>query len=254
MIKLPKIVIDHSTTILSGLAVAGVVSTVALAIRATPIATAKLAEVRADKVTEENPNLNQKLSAKEVIQTTWRDYLPTTISGVVTVGCILGANQIGLSRNAAMLGAFTVVEGAFEQYKDQVVKVIGAKKHQEVVDKIQEERVQENPPVLKEVIITGGGTQLCYDALTGRYFQSDIESIRHAANEVNTTILSSMYASQNDFYELIGLPSVRIGSFLGWTVDNQLKPVFTSVLSTEGVPCLAIEYQSFPKQDFDRIF
>jgi Family of unknown function (DUF6353) len=251
--KLPKIVIDHSTTILSGLAVAGVVSTVALAIRATPIATAKLSELRAAKVTEENPSLDQKLSVKEVVQTTWRDYLPAGVSGLATVGCILGANQLGLSRNAALLGAYTVVEGAFEQYKDQVVKVIGAKKNQEVVDKVQEKRLEENPPVLKQVVITGGGDQLCFDALTGRYFRGDIEDIRRAENELNARILKGdMYASQNEFYELIGLPTVRIGEILGWNTDVMLEIVFTSALSAEGVPCLAMDYRVFPRVDFNK--
>jgi hypothetical protein len=251
--KIPNIITNHATTILSGLAVAGVVSTVALAIRATPIATAKLSELKADKVTEENPSLDQKLSVTEVVKATWRDYLPAGISGAATIGCILGANQLGLSRNAALLGAYTVVEGAFEQYKDQVVKVIGAKKNQEVVDKIQEQRLEDNPPVLKQVVITGGGDQLCFDALTGRYFRGDIEEIRRAENELNARILKGdMYASQNEFYELIGLPGVKIGEILGWNTDVMLELIFTSALSIDGVPCLAIEYKAYPRMDFNK--
>lgn len=258
--KLPKIVIDNSTTILSGLAVTGVIATVALAVRATPDAMKKRAEAKSLKEIRNPANAEkpvneieeEELSLVETVQATWRTYLPTAISGAATIACVIGANQIGLRRNAALIGAYTLVDTAFTSYKDEVLKVIGAKKELEIRDNIAERDVAENPPVLKEIVITGGGDQLCRDGLTGRYFRSDIETIRRAENEINATVLRDMYASQNEFYRLIGLPDAGIGEILGWNTDVMLKLIFTSALSVEGVPCLAIEYELYPRVGYDK--
>lgn len=256
--KKPKWIDANSTSILSGLACAGVVATVALAVRATPKAVNKINLLRDEKAAEAGPLLEDQDAARnedpaliEIVKVVWKDYLPAGISGVATVACIVGANKIGLKRNAALLGAYTLVDGAFREYKDEVLKVIGTKKEDEIRANISQKQVDENPPVLKEIIITGGGDQMCYDTLTGRYFRSDIEKIRRAENEINARVLNDLYATQNEFYRLIGLPDVAVGEELGWCVDNRVDLIITSHLSEpDGLPCIAIEYRSLPRAGY----
>ena len=249
-----KTVNDNSTTILSGLAVAGVVATVALAVRATPGAMDRLDTARGEKaekisplLKKEEPDLKEDLTPVEIAKTIWRDYLPAAGVGIATIACVIGANQIGARRQAALLGAYSLVDTAFREYKDEVLEQLGKNKEQKISDAVAARQIDENPVKDAQVIITAGGDQLCYDTLTGRYFQSDIEAIRRAENEIKRRVLTDMYAPHNEFYELLGLESVVVGDELGWNIENLIELVFTSHLATDGRPCLAIGYTRLPR-------
>lgn len=248
--------VDHSPTILSGLAVGGLVATVALAVRATPIALMKVRELHNAKTAEAGPLLkdqdvarNEKLPVMEVVAATWKDYLPATITGVATVACIVGANQIGIRKQAALAGAYALAETAFREYKDEVIKQIGANKERKVDEAITERKVGEMRPDA-QVIITGGGDQLCYDELTGRYFRSDADKIRRAELELKTLVLRDMFADHNVFYSYLGLEDVLVGEALGWNIDHLPEVIFSSHLAPDGTPCLAVRFQYLPKVDY----
>jgi hypothetical protein len=251
-----KTVNENSTTILSGLAVAGVVATVALAVRATPEAMNKIHDLR-DKKTREWENTSGLEDLKgptpvEIVQVSWVAYIPAAITGAATIACIIGANQIGVRRNAAVVGAYALADTAFREYKDEVLAQLGKNKELKVQEAVQQRRIDAKPVTDAQVIITAGGDQLCFDSLTGRYFHSDIEAIRRAENEVKRRILTDMYASHNEFYELIGLEGVIIGDELGWNIENIIELVFTSHLAADGRPCLAIGYTRLPRVDYGK--
>lgn len=249
-----KTLSDNAPTILSGIAVAGVVGTAVLAVKATPKAMSAISQKQIEKQTQnEIEDEDRDLTIKEKALAIWRPYLPATISGTATIACIVGANAIGLKQQAALLGAYTLVDGAFREYKDKVHEIIGAQKSQKVDDEIAKDRFKENPPAPSQVIITGLGEQTCCDLLTGRYFKSDIEAIRKAQNEVNAQVLTDMYASQNEFYTLVGLAPTVIGEELGWNIETRMDIVFTSILAEDGTPCLAVGYAKLPIYNYDRI-
>jgi hypothetical protein len=229
---------SNSPVILSSIAVAGVITTAVLAAKAA---------IKTHKDTE-----HLEMSLKEKAQNNWQNFIPATISGAATIACVIGANQIGARRNAALLGAYTLADTAFREYKDEVVTQLGKVKERKITDEIQKRDITEHPVKDAQVIITGGGDQLCYDTLTGRYFKSDVESLRRAENEVNRRVLQDMYASHNEFYELIGLASTIVGDELGWNIDNVLELVFTSHLASDGTPCIAVGYSRLPRKDYGK--
>jgi hypothetical protein len=226
----------NSPAILSGVAVAGVLTTAYLTARAS---------VKADRKLE-----GLETTPKQKIQGCWKLYIPAAASGAATIACIVGANQIGARRHAAMVGAYTLAEAAFRQYKEEVVAEIGEIKERGIRDKAAIKQMENNPVKDSQVIITGGGDQLCYDTFTGRYFRSDIEAIRRAENEVNRRVLTDMHASHNEFYALIGLADALAGDELGWNIDNLMELAFTAHLSEDGTPCLAINYTRLPRCDY----
>lgn len=60
-----------------------------------------------------------------------------------------------------------------------------------------------------------------------------------------------MYASLNDFYDLIGLKPINVGYDLGWNIDDgEIDIYFSSQLAEDGTPCLVIDYSVAPKCDF----
>ena len=112
--------------------------------------------------------------------------------------------------------------------------------------------MDKNPVSKTNVIVTGGGTTRCYDHLSGRYFNSDIEKIRKAVNNLNHELLNGMgYASLNDFYDELGLAHSGIGSDMGWNViDGLIEIDFSSHIDDEGVPCIVLDYVRSPKYNY----
>lgn len=236
-----RVINSNSTTILSATAVAGVIATAVLSVKAAN----KIAQ-REEAIAEPTP--------KQYVQQYWRDYIPPAVAGLATIGCIIGANRIGLRRQAALLGAYTLVDTAFREYKDEVIKQLGEAKERKVVDEVAKRQMDENPPN-SEVILVGGGEQLCYDTWSGRYFKSDVETIRQAANTVNENIIGGdMSAELNAFWTLLGLDSTRGGDEVGFNLEHLVKLEFTSHLTPERVPCLAITYTSLPVANYGQVF
>lgn len=247
---------NNSPTILSGLAVGGLVATVALAVRATPKAMELISRASDVKAEEAGPLLkdqdearNDGLTTVETIKASWTAYIPAGITGAATIACVIGANQIGIRKQAALAGAYALAETAFREYKDEVVKQIGANKERKVEETIAERKVQQMRPDA-QVIITGGGDQLCYDEITGRYFRSDADKIRRAELELKATIFRDMFVDHNAFYSLLGLEDVLIGEALGWNIEHVPEIRFSSHLAPDGTPCLSIRFTYLPKVDY----
>ena len=105
-------------------------------------------------------------------------------------------------------------------------------------------------PKSSEIIIANGGTVLCYDELSGRYFESDVETIRKAENDINAAILSYMYASLHDLYVALNLPPTPYSSEVGWTSTNLLEFKFSTCLSEDNRPCISLGYSTYPVRDY----
>lgn len=234
----------HSPEILTGIGIAGMITTTVMAVRATPKALI-LIEERKEEIGAE------KLEVVDVVKTTWFCYIPAAITGTLSIACLIGASSVNARRNAALATAYTLSESALKDYQGKVVEMFGEKKNEAVKDAVAKDKVEKNPVVTREVIITEKGNTLCYDAISGRYFKSDIEKIKKAECELNRQMLDDMYVSLNDFYYEIGLDSVKLGDELGWNVDSgYIDLSFSSQLASDGTPCLVIDYSVAPRYDY----
>lgn len=234
----------HSPEILTGIGIAGMITTTVMAVRATPKALI-LIEERKEEIGAE------KLEAMDMVKTTWACYIPAAITGTLSIACLIGASSVNARRNAALATAYTLSESALKDYQGKVIEMFGEKKNEAVKDAVAKDKVEKNPVVTREVIITEKGNTLCYDAISGRYFKSDIEKIKKAECELNRQMLDYMYVSLNDFYYEIGLDSVKLGDELGWNVDSgYIDLSFSSQLASDGTPCLVIDYSVAPRYDY----
>lgn len=242
----------NSPTILTALAVGGVFTTVALAIKATPKAIDLIedASVISYKYHEtDEPKYEERdLTKIEVIKLTWKLYVPTLAVGAATIACIIGANHISLRRNAALASLYGLTEAAFKEYQAKVVETIGRNKETKVRDDIAADRIKNNPSKDREIIFTGKGEVLCYDSMSGRYFKSDIEQIRRVVNDFNYELRSEMFKSLNELYYELGLTDIKLGDEMGWNIEKgQLEMSYSSQINDEGVPCLVLNYEVVPK-------
>lgn len=242
-----KIFVDkHSPEILTSLGIAGMISSTILAVKATPKALDLIEDKKDELCTED-------LTKREIIQACWKCYIPSVITGGVSVACLVGANSVNNKRNIALATAYNLSERTLTEYKNKVVEVLGEEKEKEIRKEIVKDRVEKNP-IKDNIIITEKGNTLCYDSISGRYFKSDADKIRRAENILNKKLMSDVYVSLNDFYDLVGLPFTKIGNELGWSFDGDMVEIeFDTAMSEDEIPCIVINYSIEPKTDYQKL-
>ena len=239
----------HSPEILTGIGVAGMITSTVLAVKATPKALVLLEEAR----TNEDGTLGDKLTIVETVKVAWKPYVPAIAVGIASISCIIGASRVNYKRNAALATAYALSERTLINYRDKVIETLGEKKEKEVRDKISQDEIDKKPISSSQVIITPKGNTLFMDSITGRYFRSDLDSIKKAVIELNMEISHQNYISLNEFYSNIGLDRISNGDNLGWNIDNGYVEIdYSTCLADNDEPCIVIDYISQPKYDFDK--
>ena len=239
----------HSPEILTGIAVVSGITSTVLAVKATPKAMRLLEEAREEK--------GEELTAKETVKTAWKCYIPATLSGAASISCMIGAQSVNTRRSAALATAYKLSEEAFSIYKDKVVETIGEKKEEEIRSKVAKERIDRNPVDNREVIITGSGAVLCYDVMSGRYFESDIETLRRIQNDLNMRMINGFsYVTLSEFYDELGLRHTKTSDELGWNLnrDGQIDIRFDTELTEDNRPCVVVDFGCRPDYNFDKLF
>lgn len=244
-----KIVADNSPAILSALAVTGTLTTAYLSGRAA----FKASQILEDEQGNRDRDFDQDpipLTTREKVQLTWTLYIPAASTVVTTIVCIVAANRIGTRRAAALAAAYKFSEKAIAEYKGKVVEKIGEKKEQLVRDELAQERVDKNPPKASEVVITNRGEVLFHEAFTGRYFMSDMQTVRKAQNDTNIQIIQDNYAPLSLFYDLLGLPTTSHSDIVGWNTDRILDLKFSTCLAPDDTPCISVDFAVTPTREY----
>lgn len=225
----------HQSTLLCAAAVVGVASTAYLTAKASFAAAKDLEEVDED------------LPFKEKAQLVWKYYIPASISGVTTVSSIYGVLRTSQHKTAAAQAALALSERAFSEYKEKVIEQIGPRKEQKIRDEINEDLVEKSPPDSALVIAASPGNVLCMEKYSGRYFLSDMETLKKAENLINSKMLKHDEQTLLDFYYEVGLPETMYSSNVGWQSDRLMELIFTAVVGPDGKPVLVFEY-NYTKQ------
>ena len=238
--NLGGVISRNSPHILTGLGCAGVLT--------TAFFTGKASIIAYEVVRREEEELGECLSSREIVELTWKHFIPPVLMGTTSIACIIGANTINTNRNAALAALYSLSETAFREYKEKVVEEIGRNKELRVRDGIAQDRVTNSPIGNKTIIITGHGDVICYDVLCDRYFRSSPEKIRQQVLDLNYDLMNEMWISLNEFYYALGLPYTKLGEQMGFDIDKgKIEVDFSSQLTPEGEPCLVVDATVYPK-------
>ena len=237
----------HSPEILTGVGIAGMITTTVLAVKATPKALIL--------IEEEKEELNvDLLTPLETVKVAWKPYIPAMLTCIASTSCLIGASAVSTKRNAALATAYAISERTLTRYRDKVIDTIGEKREKEVREKIAQDEVDKKPISNSQVIITSKGDTLCMDSISGRYFKSDLDTIRKVINELNRQMTHQNYISLNEFYYEIGLDPIKNGDRLGWNLDDGLIELdFSTCLADNDKPCVVIDYLVSPRYEFDKL-
>lgn len=242
----------HSPKLLTVLGVVGFIGTVVMAVKATPKCE-QLFDEAETRLKESDDDA--KLGKKEAAKCFFKAYWPTIAMGVTSVGCFVASNYICGKREAVAAAAFGAAETSLKYFQDATLETVGEKTVDEIRAKVADRHLKEHP-VPKEKEVIPEGKTLCFDCYTGRYFESDMQTIREAVNNLNEQMLGGDFVSLNDFYFNIGLAEVKRGDDLGWHPydgGDKLEVKYSSRLTETGKPCLVIDYDVEPAY-FDRNF
>lgn len=256
----------RSPEILTGIGIAGMVTTVVLAVKATPKAMELIEEEKKFKEKEaheggifskEDEGYAFNLTPIETVKAAWKPYIPAAVTGVASVACLIGANSVHVRRNAALATAYQLSTTALADYREKVVETIGEKKETTIRDKVAKKQIEENPPETSTIIMTGKGNTLIYDSHSDRYFRSDIDKIRNAVLTLNEKMIngSEMFVSLNDFYDEIGLKHTDTGDMIGWRIDRgKIDIRYSAQLTDDNEPCIVLDHLMPPDYGFDSMY
>lgn len=99
-----------SPAILTCLSVVGVVGTSVMAVRATP----KALQLIKDKKDELD---SDRLKLMEVVQITWKCYMPSILIGIGTITCIIGIGRVNKRNQASLMSAYAMLNESYKQYR-----------------------------------------------------------------------------------------------------------------------------------------
>ena len=103
----------HCPEILMGMGIAGMMTTTILAVAATPKAMKLIEAKKREQQTE-------KLRPIETVKTAWHCYLPSAVTMIASVGCLIGAETLNAQKGAALAAAYALSETARKEYGNKV--------------------------------------------------------------------------------------------------------------------------------------
>lgn len=239
--KASNFVSDNKSKILTGAAVGGVLTTTGLAIKAAPKASREIEYLECSN--------DRELTLKEKVKATWKFFVPTAASAVVTIGCVLTAEYCNEKDKALAMTAAAAFSAALTDYKEAVVETVGEELGDEV-KKAAAQKELDRKPFTKD---SSYGTYdeedvLCYEPLTGRYFRSTPNKIDAAMNEVCRELIGWDEVNLNSLFSRIGLEETELGEVMGWraTVSNLPRVTYSANLTDDRRTVIWLDYTVCP--------
>lgn len=248
-LRAQQFVEENATTLLTAGGVVGVVGTAVLAWRGGQKASEALWE---DSIESQNEDgsfvIRNDVTTLDKIKAVAPHAAPPIITGGVTIAAIVLSHKMSGQKAAALAAAYGLSQKQLEEYKDKVAEKLGVNKKQKLDDELAQDRVNKAPGSSQIIVVEG--EVLCFDAPTGRYFRSTMESINRAVNSTNAEILHHGHASAAYFYDELGLPPTTWTKEVGWNSDRTLDLSISTTRADDGRPCLVIDFEVLPKANY----
>lgn len=260
-----RVIKKRSPEILTGIGIAGMVTTTVLAVKATPKALTLIQDAEIEKVDEQvkegkGPDeLDEKLTPVEVVKVAWKPYIPAVLLGTASAACLIGANSVHARRHAALYSAYKLSETALTEYKDKVKEIVPEKKVKEIKQKLADDKVDkvakkdsENKDSKPRVIVSNDGDTWFVDPFTNEPFLSTTAKVDAAINKVNRQMMDEMFASLSDLYDELGIDHTVNSDDIGWCIDDGLiESDFSDAVVRNGKAYVVMDFLKRPEYGFD---
>ena len=210
-----------SPTILTCVGAIGVVATSVLAVKATPKAV-DIIQAREGIDHEGNYYGPTKL---EVIQLTWKCYIPAALVGLSTIACIFGANVLNKRNQASLASAYALLRESYQQYRKAANTVYGEDADSKIKVQIAKDAYvsADGYSVYSSDLDSESEKILCYDLFSQRYFTSTMAAVLNAQYHINRNFQLKGSVSINEFYEFLGIDKIENGDDIGWSINELME-------------------------------
>lgn len=259
-----RIVKKRSPEILTGLGIAGMVTTTVLAVKATPKALTLIQDAEIEKVDVQvkegkGPDeLVKTLTPAEVVKLAWKPYIPAVLLGTASAACLIGANSVHARRHAALYSAYKLSETALTEYKDKVKEIVPEKKVKEIKQKLAEDKVDkvaksdDGKEQKAKVIVSSDGDTWFVDPFTNGSFLCTETKIREAIVDLNYRLMDEMFVSLSDLYDELGLDHTQNSDDIGWCIDDgKIVPDFSDAIVKNGKAYVVMDFLRRPEYGYD---
>lgn len=233
----------NSSTILTFVGVAGVIGTAVSAVKATPKAMELIEEAKEEKGCE--------LTTTETIKVAWKPYIPTTIIGLSTIACILGANYLNTRAQASLMSAYALLDSSYQEYRKKANELYGEDADDNIKREIAKSKFDRD-------MILDNDKELFFDFESMQYFESTLEEVKRGEKIFNEYFSSTGYANLNTLYDSIGVPRVSYGYDMGWSTKvndsiygySGVELEYEKATNDDGLECWIISMPCPPSPDY----
>lgn len=220
--KFKEFMKNNSPTILSTIAVGGLIGTTISAIKETP------------KVNELLDELDDDTTKMDKVILLAKGYKFTLLFGGATTMCILGSDILSRAKYERLYSSYVCLANTFQQYRNKIKEVYGEDAETAIINSIRNDK-KELTNIDEEILL--------YDPYTDKYIECTMNIFDKARYEANRYY--SMYGilNLNEFYLLLKSTKEDRGNELGWSdsLDSEMY----------GYTWLDIwlEYEELPKKE-----
>ena len=220
--KFKEFMKNNSPTILSVIAVGGLIGTTISAIKETP------------KVNELLDELDDDTTKMDKVILLAKGYKFTLLFGGATAMCILGSDILSRAKYERLYSSYVCLANTFQQYRNKIKEVYGEDAETAIINSIRNDK-KELTNIDEEILL--------YDPYTDKYIDCTMNIFDKARYEANRYY--SMYGilNLNEFYLLLKSTKEDRGNELGWSdsLDSEMY----------GYTWLDIwlEYEELPKKE-----
>ena len=200
-IEVKRFIKNSMPTILSYLAVAGVIG--------TSIEISKASVKAHNKIKELNPSNNIE-KAKIIVPI----YIPPLSLEAATIMCILGANILNKKSQAVLASSYALINEQFKEYRSKLIEFHG----KEEDEKIRSEIVRSNSTFHELNVDTPDKKVTFFEPYSETFLNCYEREIMDAEYHINRNFILKGSLSLNEYYDFLGLPHTKDGDDVGWRV------------------------------------
>ena len=226
----------NSPTILAGVAIAGVVATAVMMVKAT-LKSREILDEREDQIAtleekfENDPSIDeetQKELRKQVNINAAKALLPIYAPAIITLGmtvaCVIGCNSVHIRRQAALAAAYNLSESTLRSYEAKAKELVGAKKSGQIKDEANIEQMKKIIASNSEIIETGHGSEIFIDKNTGQKFRSSQEYVKNKMVDIGNRLKGVDFIPLNDLLIDWGCNMCEFGDQWGFSEETFAGP------------------------------
>lgn len=229
----------NSPTVLLGVGIAGMITSSALACRATLRLEEVLETTRDDletakslehyQYTEQDRSRDISIIYVRTGARVVRLYGPAIVVGVASVAALTRSHHILNQRNAALTAAYAALERGFNEYRERVIEKYGEDEDRNLRYGTQEvEVLNEETGKKKKELRAAPGMPSIY----ARIFDWNSSSwsgepaynfifLKCQQDYANDMLRARGHIFLNDIYDMLGLERSTAGAVVGWILNNQ---------------------------------